>query len=157
MLNKNFALNQTGADQSLLEYISQVVYLNEGLQNLGVILSDLRDTMMQICLHFARSLIFRLHVHNPVSNDKNADNRRSLAMKPAVQYLGRHDIDVTSSEISFPPNLSEADRLFGAVEKFGCNILLMGAYGHSRLKELILGGMPREALLHINIPVFMAH
>jgi len=34
---------------------------------------------------------------------------------------------------------------------------VMGAYGHSRLKEMILGGATREVLGHAPLPVLMAH
>jgi nucleotide-binding universal stress UspA family protein len=33
----------------------------------------------------------------------------------------------------------------------------MGAYGHSRLREMILGGATREVLDHVSLPVLMAH
>jgi nucleotide-binding universal stress UspA family protein len=33
----------------------------------------------------------------------------------------------------------------------------MGAYGHSRLREMILGGATREVLGHAALPVLMAH
>jgi nucleotide-binding universal stress UspA family protein len=33
----------------------------------------------------------------------------------------------------------------------------MGAYGHSRLRELVLGGMTREILGSMTLPVLMAH
>ena len=37
------------------------------------------------------------------------------------------------------------------------DLLVMGAYGHSRLREMILGGATREVLAHCQIPVLMAH
>jgi nucleotide-binding universal stress UspA family protein len=33
----------------------------------------------------------------------------------------------------------------------------MGAYGHSRLRELVLGGVTRTILHDMTVPVFMAH
>jgi nucleotide-binding universal stress UspA family protein len=33
----------------------------------------------------------------------------------------------------------------------------MGAYGHSRIKEMILGGATREVLARAELPVLMAH
>jgi nucleotide-binding universal stress UspA family protein len=46
--------------------------------------------------------------------------------------------------------LEEATRL-------NCDLLVMGAYGHSRLREMILGGATREVLANSTIPVLMAH
>ncbi|QJE72338.1 universal stress protein [Aerophototrophica crusticola] len=39
----------------------------------------------------------------------------------------------------------------------GADLLVMGGYGHSRLRELILGGVTRHVLGHAQIPVLMAH
>jgi nucleotide-binding universal stress UspA family protein len=33
----------------------------------------------------------------------------------------------------------------------------MGAYSHSRLRETVLGGMTRDILKHMTVPVLMAH
>ena len=35
--------------------------------------------------------------------------------------------------------------------------MVMGAYGHSRLREMVLGGMTRHMLLHMTVPVLMSH
>ncbi len=39
----------------------------------------------------------------------------------------------------------------------GCDLLVMGGYGHSRLREMILGGVTRHVLNHATLPVLMAH
>jgi len=33
----------------------------------------------------------------------------------------------------------------------------MGAYGHTRLRETVLGGVTRDVLRHMTVPVLMAH
>ena len=40
---------------------------------------------------------------------------------------------------------------------FGADLLVMGCYGHTRLRELILGGMTRDILRQMTVPVFMSH
>jgi nucleotide-binding universal stress UspA family protein len=37
------------------------------------------------------------------------------------------------------------------------DMIVMGAYGHSRLRELVLGGVSRALLAHMTMPVLMAH
>jgi nucleotide-binding universal stress UspA family protein len=37
------------------------------------------------------------------------------------------------------------------------NLLVMGAYGHSRMKEFVLGGATKEILNTTRIPLFMSH
>ena len=38
---------------------------------------------------------------------------------------------------------------------FGCDLLSMGAYSHSRLRQLILGGVTRHVLERSDLPVMM--
>ena len=45
--------------------------------------------------------------------------------------------------------------LLAAARDFGCDLLAMGAYSHSRLRQLILGGVTRHVLEHANLPVMM--
>jgi len=39
----------------------------------------------------------------------------------------------------------------------GSDLLVMGCYGHSRLREFVLGGASRHVLEHMAIPVLMSH
>ena len=42
-----------------------------------------------------------------------------------------------------------------AARDFGCDLLSMGAYSHSRLRQLILGGVTRHVLERSDLPVMM--
>ncbi len=46
--------------------------------------------------------------------------------------------------------------LLGAAKDFGCDLLAMGAYSHSRLRQLILGGVTRHVLESADLPVMMS-
>ncbi len=50
-----------------------------------------------------------------------------------------------------------SERLQRHVTEMGADMLVMGAYGHSRFREAILGGATREMLEHAKVPVFMVH
>ena len=39
----------------------------------------------------------------------------------------------------------------------GADFMVMGGYGHSRLREFVLGGTTRTILGSMTIPVFMSH
>jgi nucleotide-binding universal stress UspA family protein len=45
--------------------------------------------------------------------------------------------------------------LLAAANEFGCDLLVMGAYSHSRLRQSILGGVTRHVLEHASIPLLM--
>lgn len=49
------------------------------------------------------------------------------------------------------------EALLTEAEKAGADLMVMGAYGRSRLRELVLGGATRGILSHGTIPVFMVH
>jgi len=55
--------------------------------------------------------------------------------------------------------LSDADgaRLVSVATDAGCDLVVMGGYGHSRVREFILGGLTRHMLVSAPIPVLMAH
>lgn len=52
---------------------------------------------------------------------------------------------------------SISDALLQEAEGYGADLLVMGAYGHSRLREMVFGGATRELLDDSRLPLFMAH
>lgn len=50
-----------------------------------------------------------------------------------------------------------AKALLDACVADGADLLVMGAYTHSRLRQLILGGVTRYVLQEVTLPVLMAH
>ena len=49
-----------------------------------------------------------------------------------------------------------ADILARVAQERGCDAIVMGAYGHSRLREAFLGGATRDMLRAVPLPVLMA-
>jgi nucleotide-binding universal stress UspA family protein len=49
------------------------------------------------------------------------------------------------------------DLLLSRAADFGADLLVMGAYGHSRLREYVLGGVSRSVFRQMTLPVLMAH
>lgn len=47
--------------------------------------------------------------------------------------------------------------LLRAASEDGADLLIMGGYGRSRLRELVLGGVTRHVLTHAQLPVLLAH
>lgn len=47
--------------------------------------------------------------------------------------------------------------LLDEAEKAGADLLVMGGYGHSRLRELLIGGATRHVRSHATVPVLMSH
>ncbi len=80
--------------------------------------------------------------------------RRGPGAAELASYLALHDITVEVSQ--FRPQEREVGRgLLLAAREFGSDMLAMGAYSHSRLRQLILGGVTRHVLEQSAIPVLM--
>lgn len=72
------------------------------------------------------------------------------------QMLARHGVHAEVNVLAKAlPRIS--DVLNRHIRDFGADTVVMGAYGHSRLRESILGGATKEMLDHAEIPVFLAH
>lgn len=70
-------------------------------------------------------------------------------------YLARHGIKVDVSTADADTNAGEA--LLQHAARAGSDLIVMGAYGHSRFREILLGGATRSALLASPLPLWMAH
>ena len=70
-------------------------------------------------------------------------------------YLARHGIRVEVSAAEVSGDAGEALLSFAADK--GSDLIVMGGYGRSRFREILLGGASRTALLASPIPLWMAH
>ncbi|HEY8336750.1 MAG TPA: universal stress protein [Tardiphaga sp.] len=87
------------------------------------------------------------------------DDRKSAArdqLDDVMRYLSRHRI---ASEVRVEAKLlgSGADRLIQLAQEEGADLLVTGAYGHSRLNEWIFGGITRDLLMTSPICCLMSH
>lgn len=53
--------------------------------------------------------------------------------------------------------LSPADILLNRTSDLSADMIVMGGYGHSRLRKLVLGGVTRDILHQMTVPVLMSH
>jgi nucleotide-binding universal stress UspA family protein len=73
-----------------------------------------------------------------------------------LPFLERHDVRAVIEGFA-PGSLSLGRALLAQTQRIGGDLLVMGAYGHSRLREMIFGGATREVLAESTQPVLMAH
>ncbi len=71
-------------------------------------------------------------------------------------HLARHGVDVEIHNRG-QDNVGVGDVILNAVSDLGADLLVIGAYGHSRVRELVLGGVTRHLLRHMTVPVLMSH
>jgi len=72
------------------------------------------------------------------------------------QHLARHGLKVDVHRIS-GGNIDVADALLSHAADSGADLMVMGGYGHSRLREFVLGGVTRSIFESMTVPVLMSH
>ncbi|RUR66352.1 universal stress protein [Variovorax guangxiensis] len=86
---------------------------------------------------------------------RDGDDAQRLLTHDMIQFLLRHGVQARAeSEVT---EIGIADALLSRVSDLGADLLVMGAYSHSRLRERILGGVTRQILAQMTVPVLMAH
>lgn len=73
-----------------------------------------------------------------------------------VAYLANHGIKARTRRVHATPNEAGVV-LLREIEAAKADLLVMGAYGHSRVRERVLGGATRHILQHVDVPVLMQH
>jgi nucleotide-binding universal stress UspA family protein len=73
-----------------------------------------------------------------------------------AQHLARHGLKVEVQRIP-GGDVDVADALLSHAADSGADFMVMGGYGHSRLREFVLGGVTRSILRSMTVPTLMAH
>lgn len=86
------------------------------------------------------------------------DSADTLGESPGADialYLARHGVNV--EVLRRPEPLDPGKAILSLAADFNVDLLVMGAYGHSRFREMMLGGATRTILATATLPVLMAH
>jgi nucleotide-binding universal stress UspA family protein len=70
-------------------------------------------------------------------------------------YLTRHGIKV--NVVRQKTDIDVGNALLSIATDLGSDMLVMGGYGHSRFREILLGGVTRTVLQSMTVPIFMSH
>jgi nucleotide-binding universal stress UspA family protein len=91
-----------------------------------------------------------------ISVDRDAKRPQS-SQADVLAYLRCHGISATA-EVVKPELRSVGDTLLATAAEHDIGLMVMGAYSHSRLREMLLGGATRHILKHASArPVLLAH
>ena len=72
------------------------------------------------------------------------------------QHLARHNVKVDVKRIT-SPDVDAANTILSYAADASADLIVMGGYGHSRLREFILGGVTRGILASMTAPALMSH
>jgi nucleotide-binding universal stress UspA family protein len=86
----------------------------------------------------------------------DAPDTLTLQQQDVLDYLRLHGVEnVRRHHGAAPANAGAA--LLSLAQDLGADLLVMGCYGHSRVRELVMGGATRTVLRDMRLPVLMAH
>ena len=111
----------------------------------------LRAVRAAIPLLAGAEVVHVVLVDPPRSGPERSDPGGMLA-----RYLARHGVRV-EIDVLAKTESRVSDVLLRHVRETGSEMIVMGAYGHSRFREAILGGATRNMLEQAEVPVLMAH
>lgn len=95
----------------------------------------------------------RVHIVT-VTNEKRIDTRRSGP--ELAKHLAKHGVDVILDSVD-AKGRPIGEVLEAAARAHDSDLLVMGAYGHSRLREFVLGGATRSMINKPPLPVLLSH
>ena len=72
------------------------------------------------------------------------------------QHLARHGLKVEVKRIT-SPDIDVTSTILSYAADSSADMIVMGGYGHSRLREFILGGVTRRLLETMTVPTLMSH
>jgi nucleotide-binding universal stress UspA family protein len=109
-------------------------------------------------LHDALPLMARgeaVMVMTVVRREAAPDEDRA-SLDRVIRHLQRHGIAARTEE-TVRGDVPIADLLLSRAADLGADLLVAGAYHHSQFREALIGGVSRDLLDHMTLPVLMAH
>lgn len=88
-----------------------------------------------------------------VEEDARTDAAACERLRHALVWHNR----ATTVQRLAAANVEPVDVLLNAATELGADLLVMGGYGHSRMREVVFGGFTRRVLQSADLPVLMAH
>ena len=76
----------------------------------------------------------------------------AASLEDAARMLRRHEVKVEPEHVA-GSDKDAGDKLLAQAAAHGAELLVMGAYGHTRLRELVFGGATRQMLRTATLPV----
>ena len=86
----------------------------------------------------------------------SSSTRNAISTNDICSHLVRHGVKAKGIEV-VAKDISVGDLLLARAADHSFDLMVMGAYGHTRLRETILGGVTKHFLEHMTIPILMSH
>jgi nucleotide-binding universal stress UspA family protein len=74
-----------------------------------------------------------------------------------LEHLGRHDVTAHVSDWTNTGDISAVEALFADLDTQDADLIVAGAFGHSRVFEALFGGVTLELLRQPSLPLLLSH
>jgi nucleotide-binding universal stress UspA family protein len=78
-------------------------------------------------------------------------------MGALIDALARHGVRAVAAPASRSEGRNVSEEILKLAGEMGADLLVLGCYGHSRLREAVFGGATTRILRDMTLPVLMAH
>jgi nucleotide-binding universal stress UspA family protein len=94
---------------------------------------------------------------NESKGEPSASRANRIPGADIALLLARHDVKAEVAALDGVNDIPMGDMLMSRASDLGADLVVMGAYGHSRWQELVMGGATRTLLESMPVPVLMSH
>ncbi|MFN3564859.1 MAG: universal stress protein [Burkholderiaceae bacterium] len=91
-----------------------------------------------------------------IAGKRTADALGGTPGADVAVYLARHGVK-TEVAPTVAADVDAGEEILSRAFDYGADLIVMGAYGHSRAREIVLGGATRTVLNSMTVPVLMSH
>jgi nucleotide-binding universal stress UspA family protein len=74
-----------------------------------------------------------------------------------VKHLSSHGVEARFSDWTNADDISAVEALFASVDAQECDLVVTGAFGHSRFYEALFGGVSFDLVRNHTLPLLMSH
>jgi len=92
-----------------------------------------------------------------VLNEKTSRDEHEIRGIEIAKHLARHDVKQLQIQTTSAADIDVTGAILSYVADRSAKLIVMGGYGHSRLREIILGGVTRDILKSMTVPILMSH
>jgi len=87
---------------------------------------------------------------------RHTSDRGEIEGADIAQHLARHDLPITLTEVP-QGEVDVGNTILNYLADHAIDLMVMGGYGHSRLREQMFGGTTRTVLASMTTPTLMSH
>jgi nucleotide-binding universal stress UspA family protein len=92
-----------------------------------------------------------------IVEDGDSRSAAEARVRDVVAWLSRHGVSASELVADYNSDRDAAVQIDGIAADVGAGVVVAGAYGHSRFRELILGGMTQHLIAQSKRCVLLSH